>query len=163
MSISCLLFLNSELPDHVILDMDGDAVTYPFECPFEEGHGGWWDGCFDDVPPDLPGHHYLFGLPAYNPIQKAYRKHRDPEWYAETLESLRLRTAYLRKIMEMSGEEPLYIELHSDHRLTEDDLAQVRVIDLDRLDFTAGNEPGEFTFEVNRFYRFVRGSPVPGE
>ena len=155
MSITCLLFLNSERPDHVIIELDGGTVRYPFDCPFEEGHGPWWDRCFEHAPYALPGHHYLFGLPMYNPIQRSYRERRDPGWYAETLESLRLRTAYLRRIMELTGEEPLYIELHADHRLSKDDLSYVKDIDLNGLDFSAGREPSEFTFEINRFYRFV--------
>lgn len=155
MSYSCLLFLNNELPDYVMTEVDGEIIRYPPNYPLEEGHEGWWDRCFVNNPVGLPKHHYGFGFPSYDHSIKTYLEQRDPGWYSRTLKSARIHKEYLKKLIEITEEGPLYIRLYVDHVLTEKDLENVIEINLNEIDFTEGNEPEEFDLGINRFYRFV--------
>ena len=155
MSVTSLLFLNTEPPDHILIEIDGRTVVFPPRYPLDEGHGSRWDKCFA-YNLRLPRHHYQFGFPIYTRAQKSYNERNEPEWMAEALESARIRVEYLKELVNVCGEEPLYIRLHADHVMTDSDLEDIAEIDLDRLDFREGYEPDEFVLETNRFYRFVR-------
>lgn len=152
MSVSSLLFVNRPIPGQLTIEFDGKMAKYHLE----EGHEIWWDKCFANNVTSLPRHHYRFEFPSYTQSARALRTDDEPAWYERKLESARIAQAYIVKLIDELGEEPLYIRLHADHILTEGDLEDVTEIDLSEYDFTEGNEPDAFGFEINRFYRFVR-------
>ncbi len=156
MSISCLLFVNNPLPRQLTIEFDGAKVAYPPKYPLEKGHDGWWDKCFANSVAALPEHHYGFVFPNYHSSYMAFIRREVPAEYAKTLALARIARAYILKVIEELGEEPLYIRLYSQHVITEEDLKDVTEVNLSDLDFTEGNEPDEFEFEIDRFYRFVR-------
>ena len=155
MTWSCLLFLNKELPDHIIIEVDGEEMRYPPDFPLEKGHDGTWNRCFVNIPAGLPKHHYGFVFNTYSTSFKKDFEHIDPERYSKMLRSNRMKKEYIRKIIEICGEEPLYMRLYVDHVLSEKDLDNITEINLKDIDFTEGNEPEEFKMDFNQFYRFV--------
>ena len=151
----CLLFLNEELPDHVMIEVDGETMRYPSDFLLEEGHDSDWNRCFVNVPAGLPTHHYGFGFARYSLSTKNYSEQKNPGLYSRTLKLARIHKEFIRKIIEMCEEEPLYILLYDNHVLSEKDLDNIIEINLKDIDFTEGNEPEEFNMDINQFYRFV--------
>ena len=121
----------------------------------EEGHDSWWDRCFANNVSALPRYHYNFWCPDYDQTYRTLLLEKDPAEFAEILECARASQEFLIRLIRDFREEPLYMMLHADHVITDEDLENVEEIDISDYDFTDGNEPKAFELEINRFYRVV--------
>ena len=151
MTATSLIFTNSELPKQLLIEVDGEIISYPDHEFLEEEYDRAWDRCFVNNVSILPKHRYWYPILRYSQSEKKHNL----DWYKGILEELRKEIAFLKKVILNYKEKPLYVLLDINHIITEDDLENIVEIDLNDLDFTEGNEPDDFMLEINKFYRFV--------
>ena len=153
MSVSELLFLNEEIPEDLLRKFKERMKDFSSEWLPEKGHDPWWDGCFADLPSNLPKCHYEFTIPGYNDTEIGVNSKGDAEWFPELLRGLSVEKDFVKAIIKETQEYPLYVRLHINHVITEEDLENVIEFNLDDYDFREGYAPKELRFEINKFYR----------
>ncbi len=150
MSIACMLFVEKKMPAQLDIRIGITNKRIPDE-PLELGHGDMWDRCFSANPRLLPRYHYGFVFGQFNlnaPNEKGSEQRRHQE-YAECSR------LFIVRLIKEYGVEPLYIRLHADYVLSDEDVENAEERNLAHTAFKGKDSPEELKFETNKFYRFT--------